>query len=98
MMRVAYLDTSSYRKVPDSLLSQAKEWSLQYPDEIEFPEGYFGLLLARLEYAQANDQRNEQRRIFREMKAVAQRTDYSEYNEANELQETVDMLARIYGY
>lgn len=85
-LRASYLETASYRKVPDNLLNQAKEWSLQYPDDIEFPEGYFGLLMARLEYAQAHDQRNEQRRLFREMKTVAQRTDYSEYGETNDME------------
>lgn len=65
--RVVYLDTSDYRQVPEKILRRAKEWSLLYPEEIEFQEGYFGLLFARLEYAQANDMRNEQRRMFREM-------------------------------
>lgn len=96
--RVTYLETSTYRKVPDKLLNNAKAWVLQYPEEIEFPEGYFGLLLARFEYAQAHDMRNEQRRLFKEMKTVAERTDYSEYQEANSMLETVDMLQRIYGY
>ena len=96
--RTAYLDTSSYRKVPDKILSLAKSWAEQYPDKIEFPEGYFGLLLARLEYARANDQRNEQRRMFREMKQVAEKTDYSEYNEENEMISTVELLQSIYGY
>ena len=84
--------------MPDNLLNQAKEWSLQYPDDIEFPEGYFGLLMARLEYAQAHDQRNEQRRLFREMKTVAQRTDYSEYGETNDMEQSINMLECIYGY
>lgn len=97
-LRASYLETASYRKVPDNLLNQAKEWSLQYPDDIEFPEGYFGLLMARLEYAQAHDQRNEQRRLFREMKTVAQRTDYSEYGETNDMEQSINMLECIYGY
>jgi len=96
--RVAYLDTSTYRKVPDKLISDAKGWAQQYPTEIEFPEGYFGLLLARLEYAQAHDQRNEQRRLFREMKAVAERTDYSEYNEDSDMLASIKTLQQVYGY
>ena len=50
--RIAYLDSSTYRKVPDKVLGDARTWANSYPTEIEFPEGYFGLLLARLEYAQ----------------------------------------------
>lgn len=98
MIRIAYLETSTYKRVPDKLLRIAKEWSLQYPDEIEFSEGYFGLLMARLEYAQSHGLRNEQRRTFREMKAVARRADYSKYNEINDMQQAVDSLQRLYGY
>lgn len=94
----AFAKTSDYRNVPDKLLAQAKEWSLQYPGEIEFQEGYFGLLMSRLEYAQSHDMRNEQRRTFKEMEAVAQRADYSSYNEENQLIESVQMLRKIYGY
>lgn len=96
--RVSYLDTSAYRKVPDKLIADAKAWAQQYPEEIEFPEGYFGLLLARLEYAQAHDQRNEQRRLFKEMKSVAEKTDYSEYEEESDMLGTINMLQQIYGY
>lgn len=96
--RIDYLDSSAYRKVPDKLVNDAKAWAQQYPEEIEFPEGYFGLLLARLEYAQAHDQRNEQRRLFREMKSVAEKTDYSEYEEESDMLGTIKMLQQIYGY
>jgi hypothetical protein len=96
--RIAYLDSSTYRKVPDKVLGDARTWAKSYPTEIEFPEGYFGLLLARLEYAQAHDQRNEQRRLFREMKAVAERTDYSEYNEDSDMLATINTLQQVYGY
>lgn len=96
--KVSYLDTSTYRKVPDKLLNSAKAWAQQYPEEIEFPEGYFGLLMARLEYAQAYDLRNEQRRLFKEMKSVAEKTDYSEYNEKNDMLEAVKRLQQVYGY
>ena len=93
-----YLNTSVYKKVPDAIISQAKEWYKEYPDYIEFPEAYFGLLMARLEYAQEHDMRNEQRRVFREMKAVAENTDYSEYHEENSMIEAVQMLQTIYRY
>ena len=93
-----FLSSSSYKKVPDKLLEDAKMWALQYPEDIEFPEGYFGLLLAQLEYAQAHDMINEQQRIFKEMKAVAERTDYSEYQESNDMFATVRMLQILYGY
>ena len=85
--------TSGYRRVPDRLLAQAKN-----PDEIEFQEAYFGLLLSRLQFAQAQDKRNEQRRIFREMKDVAEKADYSVYRERNQMMETVRLLERLYGY
>ena len=96
--RVDYLDTSTYRRVPDKLINDAKAWAQRYPEEIEFPEGYFGLLLARLEYAQSHDQRNEQRRLFREMKSVAEQTDYSEYEEESDMLDTIKMLQQVYGY
>ena len=41
---------------------------------------------------------NEQKRMFREMKRIADNTDYSEYEETNQMQETIRMLQRIYGY
>ena len=96
--RIDYVDTSTYRRVPDKLISNAKTWAKQYPEEIEFPEGYFDLLLDRLEYAQAHDQRNEQRRLFREMKSVAERTDYSEYGEESDMLATIKMIQQVYGY
>ena len=96
--RVDYLDTSAYRRVPDGLLNDARTWAQQYPGEIEFPEGFFGLLLARLEYAQAHDQRNEQKRLFREMRTVAEKADYSEYEEESDMLSTVELLQEIYGY
>ena len=92
------MDSSTYRKVPDKVLGDARTWANSYPTEIEFPEGYFGLLLARLEYAQAHDQRNEQRRLFREMKSVAERTDYSEYNEDSDMLASIKTLQQVYGY
>ena len=48
--------------------------------------------------AQAQDMRNEQRRVYREMKTVAERANYSEYNESNQLMESVDILHRVFGY
>lgn len=98
LWRIAYLDSSFYRKVPDKVLRDARTWAELYPTEIEFPEGYFGLLLARLEYAQAHDQKNEQRRLFREMKSVAERTDYSDYNEDSDLLASIKTLQQVYGY
>lgn len=68
------------------------------PKKIEFQEAYFGLLFSRLKYAQAQDMRNEQRRVYREMKTVAERANYSEYNESNQLMESVDILHRVFGY
>lgn len=93
-----YLSTSRYRKVPDGVIDQAKKWNDEYPDEIEFPEAYFGLLLANLEYAQEHDMRNEQRRVFKAMKTLAENTDYSEYHEENSMLKAVRMLQMIYGY
>ena len=93
-----YLATSESRIVPNSIMNMAQNWSFQYPKEIEFQESYFGLLCAKLEYYQTQNNRKEQNKIFKEMKRVAAKTDYSEYNESNQLQETVDILQQIYGY
>jgi hypothetical protein len=93
-----YAQSADYRKVPDAVMRRAKEWAELYPEDIEFPEGYFGLLVSRLFYAQSHDLRNEQKRMFREMKRIADNTDYSEYEETNQMQETIRMLQRIYGY
>jgi hypothetical protein len=93
-----YSRTSDYKRVPDKLINNAKAWAAQYSDKIEFQEGYFGLLLSRLEYAQAQDMRNEQKRVFREMKRVAENTDYSQYHEKNQMLDSIRMLQRIYGY
>lgn len=93
-----YAQSADYRKVPDAVMHRAKEWAELYPEDIEFPEGYFGLLVSGLFYAQSHDLRNEQKRLFREMKRIADNTDYSEYEETNQMQETIRMLQRIYGY
>lgn len=37
-------------------------------------------------------------KIFKEMKIVAAKTDYSEYNELNQLQGPIDILQKVYGY
>lgn len=58
---------------------------------------YIRMLLKYLD-AQAQDMRNEQRRVYREMKTVAERANYSEYNESNQLMESVDILHRVFGY
>lgn len=75
-----YAQMAEYKRVPDKIINTAKNWSQQYPDEIEFQEGYFDLLFSKLKYAMAHDMRNEKRRVLREMKTVAERADYSEYN------------------
>lgn len=85
-----YSPSAEYKRVPDKIINKAKQWSEQYPKKIEFQEAYFGLLFSRLKYAQAQDMRNEQRRVYREMKTVAERANYSEYNESNQLMESVD--------
>lgn len=90
--------SAEYKRVPDKIINKAKQWSEQYPKKIEFQEAYFGLLFSRLKYAQAQDMRNEQRRVYREMKTVAERANYSEYNESNQLMESVDILHRVFGY
>ena len=93
-----YLDASEKRRVPDRLLHDIERWIQQYPGEIEFSEGYFELLLARLQYAQAHNERNEQKRIFRKMKSFAEKTDYSEYKEENKMLEAIKTLQLLYGY
>ena len=80
------------------MIRHAKEWMELYPENIEFREGYFGLLVSSLRYAQSRDLRNEQKRLFREMKRIAETADDSEYEEATDMRETVALLQRIYGY
>lgn len=93
-----YAQTADYKKVPDAVLRLAKEWAERYPEDIEFPEGYFRLLLSGLFYARAHDLRNEQRRLFREMKRIAENTDDSEYEERSQMLETLHSLQALYGY
>lgn len=93
-----YSQSAEYKRVPDRIINDAKNWSMQYPGEIEFQEGYFGLLFSRLKYAQMQDMRNEQSRVFREMKTVAERAAYSEYNESNQLKEAVETIQMVFGY
>ena len=93
-----YAQTADYKKVPDAVLRLAKEWAERYPEDIEFPEGYFRLLLSGLFYARAHDLRNEQRRLFREMKRIAENTDDSAYEERSQMLETVHSLQALYGY
>ena len=93
-----YMQTADYRKTPDTVIRHAKEWMELYPENIEFREGYFGLLVSSLRYAQSRDLRNEQKRLFREMKRIAETADDSEYEEATDMRETVALLQRIYGY
>lgn len=85
------------RDVPDKVMTRAKDWSEQYPEEIEFQEGYFGLLLTHLRYAQVHGKKNEERRTFSKMKELAEKTDYSEYGEENQMKEAVAMLQIFYG-
>ena len=96
--RGEYLEASDKRRVPDKLLHDVERWIRQYPGEIEFSEGYFELLLARLQYAQAHNERNEQKRIFGKMKSFAEKTDYSEYKEENNMLKTIKLLQELYGY
>lgn len=93
-----YMQTADYRKTPDTVIRHAKELMELYPENIEFREGYFGLLVSSLRYAQSRDLRNEQKRLFREMKRIAETADDSEYEEATDMRETVALLQRIYGY
>ena len=65
---------------------------------IEKEENLTARLLAKLEYAQEHDMRNEQRRVFKEMKTLAENTDYSEYQEENSMLKAVRMLRMNYGY
>lgn len=97
-IKILHSPSAEYKRVPDKIINKAKQWSEQYPKKIEFQEAYFGLLFSRLKYAQAQDMRNEQRRVYREMKTVAERANYSEYNESNQLMESVDILHRVFGY
>lgn len=103
-IRSAYITVSreyyleSGKKAPDKLIKKAAKWAILYPEEIEFHEGYFGLLLSRLEYAQAHLGRDEQMRIFKEMKRTAERADYSEYDEENDLMNTIRTIQDMYGY
>lgn len=92
------LENDGYRDVPKKTLQMAREWYLQYPDEIEFKEAYFGLLLTHLFYSQRNDMRNEQRRTFKIMKEVAESADYDEYNEENQMMQSIRNLEFFYGY
>ena len=93
-----YSESSGNKRVPEKLLKKAQKWANQHPDEIEFREGCFGLLLANLEYARAHSGRGEQIRIFREMKRLAETTDYSEYHEENDMVETIKTIQEYYGY
>ena len=93
-----YLKNSDKRKVPDKLLHDVERWIQEYPNETGFSEGYFGLLLARLQYAQAHNDKNEQKRIFGKMKACAENTDCSECKEENNMPEAIKMLQTLYGY
>lgn len=86
------------RDVPKDILIKAKEWEKLYPDDIEFKESYFGLLLTHLYYAQTKNARQAQQRIFDEMKKIAERANYDEYNEQNDLKISIRYLQRFYGY
>ena len=93
-----YLENSEERRVPDKLLHDVERWIQEYPNETGFSEGYFGLLLARLQYAQAHNDRNEQKRIFGKMKACAKNTDCSECKEENNMPEAIKLLQTLDGY
>ncbi len=96
--QIKYMDSSFSRKVPDKIIQRAKKWSQKFPDELEFQEAYFGLLLSRLEYEQKHGRRSEEVRLFREMKKIAERTDYSQYNEDNQLLQSIEIIQSEYGY
>ena len=49
------------------------------------------------EYLRDEEEKN-QNTAYREMKTVAERANYSEYNESNQLMESVDILHRVFGY
>ena len=84
--------------MPDKLLHDVERWIQEYPNETGFSKGYFSLLLARLQYTQAHNDRNEQVRIFGKMKACAENTDCSECKEENNMPEAIKLLQTLYGY
>lgn len=105
-VRSAYISASDeeYKKygggrdVPVKIMTWAKDWSEQYPDEIEFQEGYFGLLLTHLNYVRFQRKKNEERRTFKRMKELAEKTDYSAYKEDNRMSKNIVILQKLYGY
>ncbi|MBR4909017.1 MAG: SIR2 family protein [Acidaminococcaceae bacterium] len=103
-VRSSYITVTSYIyyekhgvcEVPKSVLELAKNWSLLYPEEIEFQESYFHLLWSQFEYAHCKKKKRQLRHIISEMEAVAQRSYYSEYNEDNQMKDAVDCLKLSY--
>ena len=84
--------------VPQDILVRLKRWSRQYPDEIEFQEAYFCMLLTRLEHHQLHNRREEEQRVFQEMEAVAKRANYDAYHETNQMAEMIAFLKCMHGY
>ena len=91
-------DFNRFRDVPPKIMGRLKKWSDQYPDEIEFREAYFHILLAHLEYAQAHEMKAEEKRTFHEMEQLARSANYDQYLEENQLQKDVELLRDIWDY
>ena len=103
-VRSSYITVTSYVyyekhgvcEVPKLVLELAKKWSLLYPNEIEFQESYFHLLWSQFEYAHSKKNKRQLRQIISEMEGVAQRANYSEYDEDNQMKDAVELLKLSY--
>lgn len=80
-----YLQVAPWHDVPRRVLERLRQWSRQYTGEIEFQESYFYALYAHFQYLMKNRMEKEARKCLHEMERVAGNTDYSIYNEENEM-------------
>lgn len=84
--------------VPNSIVNIANKMSLEYPDEIEFQDGYFGLLRSKLFYEHAHHLKKQMKETIKDMERVARRANYREYNEDNRMVKSLNALKQLINF
>lgn len=81
--------------MPNEILNIANKSSLEYPDEIEIQEAYFGLLCSKLFYEHALQFKKQMKETFKDMERVARHANYREYNEDNRMLKSLNKLKQL---
>lgn len=84
--------------MPEEIVNIANKSSLEYPDEIEFQEGYFGILRSKLFYEHAHHLKKQMKETIKDMERVARRANYREYNEDNGMLKSLSVFKQLINF